>query len=565
MLAAFAAWTTLAISWSESAERSFAEAGRVAAYLGVLALALAAQRGDAVRRIAIGVAAAIATVAVLALLSRLHPEWFPVNEAAQVLPEGRRLNYPLGYWNGLAALIAIGIPLVLWIAASARSIVARALAAAALPAMSLAAYFTLSRGGAIEIAAALVVFVALYPARLRLAPTLLVAGLGSGLAVAAAAQRHALADGFTSALAESQGSEMIAVALVVCTGVALLTAAIALAERHELLRIPTIERSVAIRWLAAVAVACLVAAIALGVPGKLSNGWEQFTDAGAGPTDTAQRFDSAGGNGRYQYWSSMVDAAESEPLTGIGPGTFELLWARDGSRTGFVRDAHSLYFEALGELGVPGLILICALILLVLGLGAAAALRGAREGRALAAATTAGCVAFVVAAGLDWVWEIPVITVCFLILAASLAGARQAATQASSRRRLGSRVGLAAMALAGMVIVAIPLAGASAVRESQGLVNAGELSEALDAAGRADAIQPYSATASLQQALVLEQAGDLDGAVIAARNSTSDEPTNWRTWFVLSRLEAQTGNAEAAVDAYRRARDLNPRSPLFQQ
>jgi tetratricopeptide (TPR) repeat protein len=121
------------------------------------------------------------------------------------------------------------------------------------------------------------------------------------------------------------------------------------------------------------------------------------------------------------------------------------------------------------------------------------------------------------------------------------------------------------MALAGMVIVAIPLAGASAVRESQGLVNSGELSEALGEAGRADAIQPYSATASLQQALVLEQAGDLDGAVIAARNSTSDEPTNWRTWFVLSRLEAQTGNAEAAVDAYRRARDLNPRSPLFQQ
>ncbi len=35
LLAAFAVWTTLGISWSDSAERSAAEAGRVAAYLGV--------------------------------------------------------------------------------------------------------------------------------------------------------------------------------------------------------------------------------------------------------------------------------------------------------------------------------------------------------------------------------------------------------------------------------------------------------------------------------------------------------------------------------------------------
>ena len=35
LLGAFALWTTLGISWSDSAERSAAEAGRVAAYLGV--------------------------------------------------------------------------------------------------------------------------------------------------------------------------------------------------------------------------------------------------------------------------------------------------------------------------------------------------------------------------------------------------------------------------------------------------------------------------------------------------------------------------------------------------
>ena len=246
LLAAFAVWTTLGISWSDSAERSAAEAGRVAAYLGVFVIALTAQRGEAVRRTVISVGSAIAVISVLALLSRLHPDWFPANAAADVLPQGRRLNYPLGYWNGLAALIGIGIPVILWVATSARHVVSRALAAAALPAMAVATYYTLSRGGAIEIGAGLIVLFALYPRRLQLLPMTLVAGVGSALAVAAATQRGALADGLTNAAADSQASEMLALMLVVCAGVGLIAAAVALAERYELYRMPTVAKPVAL-------------------------------------------------------------------------------------------------------------------------------------------------------------------------------------------------------------------------------------------------------------------------------------------------------------------------------
>ena len=67
------------------------------------------------------VASAIALVGVLALLSRLHPSWFPADNTAEALGAARsRLNYPLNYWNGLAALIAIGMPLLLAIATEAR-------------------------------------------------------------------------------------------------------------------------------------------------------------------------------------------------------------------------------------------------------------------------------------------------------------------------------------------------------------------------------------------------------------------------------------------------------------
>src|SRR3954447_8140506 len=80
LLVAFAAWTALSASWSESAERSWNDAAKVATYVGFFVLALAAQRRAAARHTINGVASAIALVGVLALLSRLHPAWFPEND-----------------------------------------------------------------------------------------------------------------------------------------------------------------------------------------------------------------------------------------------------------------------------------------------------------------------------------------------------------------------------------------------------------------------------------------------------------------------------------------------------
>ena len=106
-LAAFAALTGLAALWSESAERTVGELARISAYLSVFVLALCAQGRDAARRTVAALAAALALVSALALLSRLHPSWFPENSAGIAIDAARaRLNYPVNYWNGLAALMA---------------------------------------------------------------------------------------------------------------------------------------------------------------------------------------------------------------------------------------------------------------------------------------------------------------------------------------------------------------------------------------------------------------------------------------------------------------------------
>src|SRR3954469_10647747 len=96
LLAAWAAWTALGLSSSESAERTLAEVGRLSTYVGVLLLALTLQSRAGSRHILNGVACAIGTVTVLSVASRLHPQWFPSNDQLDFLPAAaRRLSYPL--------------------------------------------------------------------------------------------------------------------------------------------------------------------------------------------------------------------------------------------------------------------------------------------------------------------------------------------------------------------------------------------------------------------------------------------------------------------------------------
>jgi tetratricopeptide (TPR) repeat protein len=579
LLAAFAAWTALGITWSESAERSAAEAGRVAAYLGVFALALAAQGRDGLRRTVNAFAAAIALV-VLALLSRLHPAWFPADDAARLLPRelGSRLNYPLNYWNGLAALIVMGIPLLLGIAVRAQHLVTRALAAATLPAMVLTIFYTFSRGGVLVLGVALLGFIALYPRRLAALPTLLVAGAGSAILIAGGTQRDALQERVLSDAAHVQGDEMLAMALVVCAGVGLVQVAIALSAQYGLGPRPKVTR----RRHAALAVgaACTAVVIGLvaGLPGEVADRWTE-TDESVGNALGSERLQSVSTQSRRMYWEAALDANATAPLVGIGPGAYEYWWARNSvPGVPFARDAHSLYVETLAELGIIGLVLL----LLAMGAVLAACMRralGARpERRLVLAPATASCVAFVAFAGIDWLWELAVLPVTFLLLVAAIigpeamSGAASGADRAleprpphSPRGRAATRIGLGALAVLALIAITLPHASTVLVRNSGEQLRSGELDSALDSAEMAETVEPYAATPKLEQALVLERSGKLAAAATAASDATRSEPTNWRTWLVLAGIEARRERAASAIDAYREAHRLNSRSSVFAQ
>lgn len=566
LLGAFAVWTAIGIGWSESAERSAAELGRVAMLAGVFALVLAAQGPDGLRRTVGGVALGIAAVGILALVSRLQPEWFGEPEAAGVIPAtAERLEYPLGYWNGLAELAAMGVPLLLVVATAARATLVRALAVAVLPALALTIYFTYSRGGALAAGLGVLAVLALHPRRLALLPSLTLAAAGSAILVAAASQRDALGDALETPTALAQGNEILAMTITVCAGVALVQAAITLAQRSGIGPRPAISRDAARAGAAGLAVVALGVAVVTGAPGELADGWDEFT-AQPGAVDTGgERFSSAAGHGRYQFWEAAVDAGASSPFTGIGPGTYEFWWAREGSLPTFVRDAHSLYLETFAELGILGLLLILALV----GLPLAVAVRHARaappERRVLLAGAGGALAVFAFAAAIDWAWELTVLPVAFLVLAAAVvAGEPAPAAPRAARAGLPARLAVAGIALAALAAIAIPLASASALSQSESAAEAARLDAALAEARTAAGIQPYGASSRLQEALVLEAAGAFDAAAGAARLATEKEPENWRPWLVLSRIEAFRGNAEASVDAYREARSLGPRLAVFE-
>lgn len=567
LLAAWAAWTALGIGSSESAERTLAEVGRLCAYTGVLALALTLQARAGSRHVLNAVATAIGVVTVLAVLSRLHPQWFPGNDHMRFLPdEARRLSYPLNYWNALAGFLAMGAVLLLAVAATARTRLGQFLAAATVPLAGLGCYLAISRGGAIVFVVGLITYMLLTADRLARLGTIVVTGGAAVLLVAAADQRPAIQTGLDTAAAREQGAELLWLCVIVCIGAGLVHVAIELLARHAdrppWMRVD--RRRATASFLAGLG-SVVVVFFASGLNHELADRWAEFKQppevTGRLSTDSVfARFDSGAGQGRWQYWQVALDAFQENPARGIGGGAFELYWARNATVEGSITDAHSLYAQTLAEVGWVGFALLLGLVVLTVAGGAVRALRRSGTERVLLAGATAAAVVFWLQAAIEWTWQIAVMPVALLLLAAVIVGHRDPETRPAG---MPVRVLAVAAAIAAFIPIALALSTLVEVRASQQAVRDGRLEEALAAARRADALAGTSASAMLQQALVLEQMGEVDAARAQARRAADAEPTNWRHRLTLARLELRAGDEQAALAHFRAAKRLNPKSPLF--
>jgi O-antigen ligase len=565
LLALFALWTALSLRWTESTEKTATDVAAVATLLGVFAVAILSRGREAAGQMVGALAAGVTVIAAIGLLSRFHPSWFPDSEqTGNFLAVGKeRLSYPLDYWNAMAALIGVGLPLVLQLAANARTLAVRVLAGAALPAVVLALFYTLSRGGIAAALIAVAIFFALTGNRLAQLPSLAIAAGGGGILILFAFQRDALLEGLTNSEAASQGNEMTWLTIFVCLVAGLIQFGIARTLTYREASGPTVTRRQGLIAAGVAAFAVVIALAAINAPGRLSDAWDEFRAPSGQSERGTERLTSVGGENRYQLWSAASREFESEPLTGTGSGTFQLWWTRDGDVGEPIVDTHSLYLQTLGELGIVGLLALVAFIAVGLLGGGARVLRAAGRRRSQLAAALAGATVLWSTSIFDWMWKIPVVPIATLLLLAIVLTAGDAGDTEPAPLRPALRVGVAALSLLAIIAIAIPFASTSLIRQSQSDAAGGDVSAALEEARSAQNVQPGAATPRVQQALLLESEGDFPQAEEAARAATEREPTNWKTWLLLSRIEAQNRKPEAAVEDYRTARSLAPLSTVF--
>ncbi|MGN6170578.1 MAG: O-antigen ligase family protein, partial [Solirubrobacteraceae bacterium] len=355
LLTGFFAWTWIATGWTQSEERTLIEVARLASYLGVLVLGLCLVTRANVASLLNGLACAVLLVSGLAVLSRIQPSWFPPPPAQSLYPTVR-LAYPFDYPDGVGEFAALGLPLLLFTATSARTRVGRSLAAAGLPVVALCVTLTVSRGGLLACAVGLVAFFALAPDRLPRLATAVVAAAATAIPVLTLLQHPGERAALLQHASASERHKVLAVVLLACAGTAVLQLAITLVVRHGVRpRFLRFSRGQALTVTAVLVAAVAAVVVAGAVTGVERHVWEEFKRPNPPVSGNIMaRLLSVAGSHRYQYWQAAIHAFDAHPWKGIGPGTFRFYWAQHNSLSEYTQNAHSLYIETLSETGVVG-------------------------------------------------------------------------------------------------------------------------------------------------------------------------------------------------------------------
>jgi hypothetical protein len=569
-LAGYALMTLLSTLWSHASARALIEFDRAWMYLLVLLL-LGSVRAttENLRWLVRGLLLGAAVVCLAGLTSRVLPNVWPT--APDV--SNQRLSYPVTYWNTLGLLAALGIVLAFHLSCtlSERRPV-RILAAGALPLLAATLFFTFSRGAIAAGAIGLVVYVLVARPRGLLGGVLSTAPPTAVLIVVA---YHAnLLDTVdpTTPAAVSQGHHVALVAgLCACASAGLCSIFALLLDPRSLRRSlapPRMRASTRRTAIAAVLCAAVALAVALGAPHALTSDWGRFI--GGAPThggnDLRRRLTDPSNDGRTDLWRVALNGFTASPLHGYGAGMYQTLWDRGRPRFVYTVNAHSLYLQAMSELGVPGIALLAILLVAVLG-GLALRVRARGPRRSLYGVLLACAVVWAVRAGVDWDWEMPVVTLP-LFAAAGLALSPRGGR---SRGGAGWTPGVRGRAILSLLCVAGVVLPVLIVGSQNRL---GEAENALYSSTPDCATAITAARASIgwldMRPEPFEVLGfcDLRGgrpadAVVQMRQAVRVDPGSWETYYALSIAQAAAGVDPMA--AARRALRMDPLDLLTRQ
>jgi O-antigen ligase len=549
-LTAFLFWTVLSSAWSVAPPAAIREVERGVLVLSALIAGMLLARRH-MRPVLGGVLGGILVVCSYGLATRLFPSRLGNFDTVA----GYRLADPLGYWNALGLLAAIGILIGIGFAARGRSLGARALGAAAPILLFPTLYFTFGRGAWAALAVGVVAAIAVDRRRLQLLSTMLVIAPFVSLALWLCAREPDLNRRAAALAGATSEGRRLALLLVGLAAVAAVVGPVLQFAERRLV----VNRRVRIAYGSAI-VALLIGLIGLGVAnyGPPQNIANRVYDAFKAPPvkvslsgNLNQRLFSLSGSGRLTQWRVALEDYRAHPLLGSGAGTYELSWLKERpSSTWKIRDAHNLYIEVLAELGPIGL----ALLLVAFAIPVYAAIKARRH--PLVPLALGAYVAFLLHAAADWDWEMPAVTIAALLCGVAILVVARPNVEG---RPLTRRVRIAAVT--GLVAIGsfafVALMGNLALAASNDSAEQLRWQDSAKQARRATHWLPWSSDPWRQLAEAQYAEGHFSLAQANFRKAIAKDPNNWLLWAELG-VSSEGAARRAAIE---RALRLNPLAP----
>ena len=562
LLGAYAVWTFISITWADQQAVAWEGANRTAIYVLIFALFTLWPIGERGARIVVGLfGIGVATVGLVELL-RANGSSEPLGYFI-----GLRLAEPAGYINANVALWTLGLLACVFTAASRETVLwLRPLFLAGAGVLAPLAVLGQSRGWALALPAALVLFVLITPGRVRLLFAIAAVGLAT---LAQRGRLLAVHDEVEPGRLDPLLSDATAGILVGACVLGLVGLAWALADRRVALPGPVLRRLG--QGVAVLAVVGVAAAAALAVSGDALDGlgdrWEEFKEGGE-PASAESRF-ASGGSNRWDFWTVAWELFEEEPIRGIGMENFQVEYLRRGTSEERPQFPHSLELGVLSQTGLVGALLLGGALLMAIV--AAWRVRFASRGRSAVAGAAVGIAAYwLLHASVDWFWEFAALTgtaMAMLGLAGALAPRPEEAGEEAgppSRVRLPAAVAASVAAGALAVSIALPWASELLVREASGNW-ADDPQAAFDQLDTAASLNPLSNVPQLTSASIALELGDVQRARAEFAEALEHDPETAYALLELGAIAAERGERADALALLRRALALTPRDEILRR
>ena len=578
LLALFAVWCGITLLWSVAPDRTWGYINRSVAYtlVVVLAIAAASSAPKVIERVAYGWLAVALATALYALAGKVMPGAEILGVSFNHTAVASRLRAPLEYWNALALVMVLAVPVALRLTTDEqRRDRTRLFGLVSLFLLLLILGMTYSRGGLVAFAVALVVVTVLGREKLRGLAVVGVTLVASIPVLGLAFSRPAL-KAINVPLSDRIPDGIVLGLVLAGSIVGLLIAGWGLLRLEERQRTRWSAQSTQLVWRGLAATAVVIGVFALGgvatadggPSGFVHDAWHEFSKTSKDDVSNPARIISSNSGNRWVWWEEAAGAWSAKPVGGWGAGSFPVTHKLYRKVELGVAQPHNVPLQFLAETGLIGALIVMGGVALLFW-AALARVRGMAAGREreLAVALFAAAVAWLVHGLVDWDWDIPGVTVPPLLFLGVLVATRAPRRLGGARPEHSLAARSAALALAcvvlGLAIVSagLPLLADAKATSALAVTNDAGEAELENAAAQADLASRLDPTAvrGLLAAAAIEQGrGRLLDAQRYLLKAVRRQPYSAAAWERLLRLTLQTADRPGAEAAGRRLLTLDP-------